>query len=191
MKLFSIQIILCLILFGFVSCSEEDKTESSMVKSEISWSRNAPEFFPTGTILEMNPTITFTSDLKTEVGSTATAIYSNSDQFSSFPEESGDQNVNITLKEAFNDEIVLSLDVTDEGDGNVKTLEIAITEFTDLGNDGYYDEFKLRATVATSPVTIGSIGVSGDNTENLRTWSEADLLVVRNHAINLSAIHSI
>ena len=78
MKLFSIQIILCLILLGFVSCSEEDKTESSIISTRSTSIRNAPEFFPAGTTIELNPTITFTSDLKVETGSTANAIYSNS-----------------------------------------------------------------------------------------------------------------
>ena len=55
----------------------------------------------------------------------------------------------VTLKEVFNDEITLTFSVLDRGDNNVSKLtELALSQFTDLGVDGYYDEFNVRATVS-------------------------------------------
>jgi hypothetical protein len=172
MKLFSIQIIYCLIFLGFVGCSEDDKTESSIINTQSTSIRNAPAFFPNGTVIELNPTITFTSDLKVETGATASARYSNSDRFSSFTEENNSQDVTLTLSEVFNDEIAITFSVLDRADNNISKLtEIVLSQFTDLGNDGFYDEFKVRATVSNNSVSVGKIGVSGNSTDNLRTWS--------------------
>ena len=52
-----------------------------------------------------------------------------------------------------------------------KLTELALSQFTDLGVDGYYDEFNVRATVSNNPVTVSLLGVSEESSENLRTWS--------------------
>ena len=58
-----------------------------------------------------------------------------------------------------------------------KKVEIALLEFTDLGIDGFYDEFKVRADVidqsnnnSVSNISISNIGASDETSGNLRVW---------------------
>ena len=147
MKLFSIQIIFCLILLGFVSCSEDDKSVSSTVEySSSSSSFTLVESFPSGTTFYINPEIRLNGELT--LNSTTTAQYTNNESVSDFPLTS--ETVTLNLKKIVK-ELVMYFTVADG-----TNVEISIYYLNDVGNDGYYDEFYLQARVGKNVVASAS-----------------------------------
>ena len=96
-----------------------------------------PSSIPSGTKISINPEIEFTSELT--VGSPATAIYSNTDA-ATFP-VSSDETVSVTM-ESTASTITISFKLA-----SGEAIELIISDLTDLGEDGYYDEYTVDAKV--------------------------------------------
>ena len=92
---------------------------------------------PSGAKISINPEIEFTSELT--VGSPATAKYSNSDA-GTFP-VSSDEAVSVTM-ESTASTITISFKLA-----SGEAIELIISDLTDLGEDGYYDEYTVDAKV--------------------------------------------
>jgi hypothetical protein len=90
-----------------------------------------PSSIPSGAKISINPEIELTSELS--VGSPATAIYSNSDG-TNFSVNSG-ENILLTM-ETSGSTITVSFELATK-----EKIEVITSDFTDLGEDGYYDEF--------------------------------------------------
>ena len=96
-----------------------------------------PSSIPSGAKISINPEIEFTSELT--VGSPATAIYSNTDA-GTFP-VSTDETVTVTM-ESTTSTITISFKLA-----SGQAIELTISDLTDLGEDGYYDEYTVDAKV--------------------------------------------
>jgi hypothetical protein len=96
-----------------------------------------PSSIPSGAKISINPEIEFTSELT--VGSPATAIYSNTDA-GTFP-VSSDEAVTVTM-ESTASTITISFKLA-----SGKSIQLIISDLTDLGEDGYYDEYTVDAKV--------------------------------------------
>ena len=96
-----------------------------------------PTSIPSGAKISINPEIEFTSELT--VGSPATAQYSNTDA-TYFP-VSADESVTVTM-ESTSSTITISFKLA-----SGKSIQLIISDLTDLGEDGYYDEYTVDAKV--------------------------------------------
>jgi hypothetical protein len=96
-----------------------------------------PSSIPSGAKISINPEIEFTSELT--VGSPATAIYSNTDA-TYFP-VSADESVTVNM-ESTSSTITISFKLA-----SGKSIQLIISDLTDLGEDGYYDEYTVDAKV--------------------------------------------
>ena len=96
-----------------------------------------PSSIPSGAKISINPEIEFTSELT--VGSPATAKYSNSDA-GTFP-ISSDEAVSVTM-ESTASTITISFKLA-----SGEAIQLIISDLTDLGEDGYYDEYTVDAKV--------------------------------------------
>ena len=96
-----------------------------------------PSSIPSGAKISINPEIEFTSELT--VGSPATAKYSNSDA-GTFP-VSTDEAVSVTM-ESTASTITISFKLA-----SGEAIQLIISDLTDLGEDGYYDEYTVDAKV--------------------------------------------
>ena len=96
-----------------------------------------PSSIPSGAKISINPEIEFTSELT--VGSPATAKYSNSDA-GTFP-VSSDEAVSVTM-ESTASTITISFKLA-----SGEAIQLIISDLTDLGEDGYYDEYTVDAKV--------------------------------------------
>jgi len=146
---FSIFIFSIFVSAFFVSCNDDDGPESSIVEvntTTVEAAINAPISFPAGTIIYINPEIKLLSDL-TE-GSTATAEYTNTQSDSRFPAAS--ETITLNFKKTAKE--VMLFFTTSSG----QNVEIAISAFTDLGSDGYFDEFTLEAKVDGKKVIVST-----------------------------------
>ena len=120
----------------FVSCSEDDKAQSSVISKNTTVA-TIPESFPSGTILQINPKIILTSEL-TET-TPASATYTNTQSGINFPVGNLEP-ITINLNKDGND-IILDFSV-----GSTEII-LTFTEFTDLGADGFFDEFAVRVKI--------------------------------------------
>jgi len=118
----------------FVSCSEDDKTQSSVITKTTT--TTFPSSFPSGTIFQINPTITLTSEL-TET-TPASATYTNTQSGIDFPLASNEA---ITLSLTKNQKLVLDFTVSS------KKITLTFTNFNDIGEDGYIDEFAFKIKI--------------------------------------------
>ena len=98
---------------------------------------SVPSSIPSGAKISINPEIEFTSELT--VGSPATAQYSNSDA-TYFP-VSADESVTVNM-ESTSSTITISFNLA-----SGQAIELTISDLTDLGEDGYYDEYTVDAKV--------------------------------------------
>ena len=102
--------------------------------------------FPSGTILSINPVLEFETEL-TE-GVSATANYSNDDPTHFWK---GNEQVSVSLTNNGNT-VILSFKLT-----NGDEVELIVSNFIDIGNDGYVDEYSVIGKV-NGEVKIDQIG---------------------------------
>ena len=124
-----------------------ESSESSTSSSDSSTSSSVVSSIPAGTIIEINPIIEFTSELS--VGSPASIKYTNTldglGDLTLFP-ISTEQTVNATLKTSASS-ITISFELN-----SGEKIELLISDFTDLEEDGLYDEFTVQAKVNSNTV---------------------------------------
>ena len=96
-----------------------------------------PSSIPRGAIVSINPEIEFTSELT--LGSPATAIYSNTDA-TYFP-VSAEESVTVNM-ESTSSTITISFKLA-----SGKSIQLIISDLTDLEDDGFYDEYTVDAKV--------------------------------------------
>ena len=125
----------------FLSCSDDDNTKSSVITKTTT--TTFPSSFPSGTIFQINPKITLTSEL-TET-TPASATYTNTQSGINFPLATNEI-ITVSLTKNPN-KIVLDFTVS-----STKVI-LTFTSFTDIGEDGYIDEFAFKMNINGSEIT--------------------------------------
>ena len=123
----------------FIGCGDS-QTSSDSAESVALTS------FPSGTILSINPVLEFETEL-TE-GVSATANYSNDDPTHFWK---GNERVSVSLTNNGNT-VILSFKLT-----NGDEVELIVSNFIDIGNDGFIDEYSVIGKV-NGEVKIDQIG---------------------------------
>ena len=125
-----------------------------------------PTSIPSGAKISINPEIEFASELT--VGSSATAIYSNSDA-TYFP-VSADESVMVNM-ESTSSTITISFKLA-----SGEAIQLIISDLTDFGEDGYYDEYTVDAKVdGTSVLNTRGFFTGTKKPRNLGVSSPVDI----------------
>ncbi len=133
MRILLIQSLFALFISFFTACGDSQEGTDGASGSEES---AVPSSLPPETTLSFNPVLKFETEL-TE-GVSATASYSNDDS-THFWE--GNEQITVSLTNNGNT-VILSFKLTNGDD-----VELILSNFIDLGNDGYVDEYSVEAKV--------------------------------------------
>jgi hypothetical protein len=125
------------ILFGCDSGPASNYPKQSEGTSSSSATAKMPNSLPAGTLISFNPEITL--NVEVSPGSVGQATYTNNSDSSDFGIGEEEILVQLELTPA-------SLIVTYTLKNN-EEVELVLTNFIDMGDDGYYDEFTVNATV--------------------------------------------
>ena len=125
------------ILFGCDSGPASNYPKESEGTSSSSATAKMPNSLPAGTRISFNPEITL--NVEVSPGSVGQATYTNNSDSSDFGIGEEEILVQLELTPA-------SLIVTYTLKNN-EQVELVLTNFIDMGDDGYYDEFTVNATV--------------------------------------------
>lgn len=131
--------IFALILFLFAACAGSDQGDSDLVSA-------VPHTLPAGTEITINSTITMQTELSN--GWSGTAYYINDDSTYFWQ---GEGVVDISF-DRISTSIVLSFTTNDDN-----KVEFEMTDFVDIGQDGFIDEFTVVGKV-NSETKISRIG---------------------------------
>ena len=144
----------------FIGCGDSQSTSDSPESAALT-------SFPSGTILSINPVLEFETEL-TE-GVSATASYSNDDPTHFWK---GNERVTVTLTNNGNS-VILSFKLTNGDD-----VELILSNFIDIGNDGYIDEYSVIGKV-NGDMKIDQIGRFSGSVKPRLSNSSSDINVNR------------
>jgi len=128
---------LLLSMFVLIGCGDAGSTLLSDSSSGVTTEASVPTSLRSGTEISFNPEIVFTGELLP--GSSANATYTNTSGSGSLPAGDND-NISVSFE-------IISTGVKLSFNHGGKAVELMLSNFLDMGNTGYIDEFTVEAKV--------------------------------------------